>query len=113
MAKTLLLQIFLLYTLAALGEIGGCFCFWLWAREGKSPLWLGVALPCLIFFAWSLTKIPLESAGRTFAVYGGIYILSALLWLWLVEQVRPDKWDLYGLAFCLIGAGIIALAPHK
>jgi small multidrug resistance family-3 protein len=35
------------------------------------------------------------------------------VWLWLVEGVRPDRWDMVGAALCLMGTGVILLAPHR
>lgn len=101
------------YLLAALAEIGGCFAFWAWLRMGKSPLWLVPGCASLVLFAWALTLIDTAQAGRAYAAYGGIYITAALLWLWLAEGVRPDRWDLLGAGLCLIGACVIVLAPHK
>lgn len=43
---------------------------------------------------------------------GGVYICAALAWLWTVEGVRPDQWDIVGAAVCLLGAGIILLVPR-
>ena len=100
------------YLLAAAGEIGGCFAFWAWLRLGKSPLWLIPGIAALIVFAWALTRIDVDFAGRAFAAYGGIYIAASLLWLWGVEGMRPDRWDLAGAAVCLLGAGIILLGPR-
>jgi small multidrug resistance family-3 protein len=97
---------------AALAEIAGCFAFWAWLRLDRSPLWLlpGVASLCL--FAYLLTLVPAEHAGRTYAAYGGVYILSALLWLWAAEGVRPDRWDVGGAAICLAGAALILWGPR-
>lgn len=97
----------LIYGFAALFEIAGCFSFWAWLKLHKSPLWLipGVASLCL--FAWLLTLVDAPAAGRTYAAYGAIYIASSLIWMWLVEHQRPDRWDMAGLALCLIGAGVI------
>jgi hypothetical protein len=50
---------------------------------------------------------PNSSAGRAYAAYGGVYIAVSLLWLWAVEGVRPDRWDLAGAAICMIGAAVI------
>jgi len=66
----------------------------------------------LALFAYLLTLVDAEHAGRSYAAYGGIYIASALVWLWLAEGVRPDRWDLIGGAICLIGAGVILLGPR-
>jgi small multidrug resistance family-3 protein len=53
-----------------------------------------------------------DHAGRAFAAYGGVYIAASLVWLWLVEGTRPDRWDLIGAAICLIGAAVILLGPR-
>jgi small multidrug resistance family-3 protein len=103
---------FPIYLGAALAEIAGCFAFWAWLRMDRSPLWLipGVAFLCL--FAWLLTLVEAEHAGRAYAAYGGIYILSALAWLWAAEGVRPDRWDVLGVTVCLLGASIILWGPR-
>ncbi len=100
------------YALAALGEIGGCFAFWSWLRLGKSPWWTLPGTVSLILFACILTRIDTPNAGRAYASYGGIYIVSSLLWLWLVEGAVPDRWDLIGAAVALTGAAIILWGPR-
>lgn len=100
------------YIAAALAEIGGCFAFWAWLRLGKSVLWLAPGLAFLATFAWLLTLSPAEHAGRAYAVYGGVYIVASLGWLWIVEDFRPDRWDLIGAVICLAGAAIIFWAPR-
>lgn len=101
------------YLVAATGEIGGCFAFWAWLRLNKSPLWLLPGLAALIVFATALTRIDASHAGRAYAAYGGVYILSSLLWLWGVEGVRPDRWDVLGGSICLIGASVILFGPRS
>ncbi|WP_374296436.1 YnfA family protein [Sphingomonas sp.] len=103
----------ILYIGAALAEIAGCFAFWAWARMGRSLLWLIPGSASLLIFAWLLTLVDTSQAGRAYAAYGGIYITSALIWLWLAEGVRPDRWDLGGAALCLIGAAVIFFGPHR
>jgi len=58
-------------------------------------------------FAYLLTRIDADFAGRAYAAYGGVYIASSLLWLWAVEGMRPDRWDLTGGTICLLGTAII------
>jgi len=101
-----------IYAAAALAEIAGCFAFWAWLRLGQSPLWIGPGVLSLAAFAWLLTLVDTEHAGRAFAAYGGVYIAASLVWLWLVEKRAPDQWDLIGAAVCLVGASIILLGPR-
>jgi small multidrug resistance family-3 protein len=63
----------------------------------------------LALFALTLTKIDAAFAGRAFAAYGGVYIAASLLWLRLIEGVRPDRWDLLGGAICVAGSFVIIL----
>jgi small multidrug resistance family-3 protein len=100
------------YVGAALAEIAGCFAFWGWLRLGKPWWWLLPGMASLALFAWFLTLADTAAAGRAYAAYGGVYIAASLFWLWTVEDVRPDRWDLIGASVCLVGAGIILLGPR-
>lgn len=102
----------LVYIAAALAEIAGCFAFWAWLRLDRSPLWLIPGMLSLAVFAWLLTRVEADAAGRAYAAYGGAYIVASIAWLWLVEQRTPDRWDVLGAAVCLIGAGIILFGPR-
>ena len=100
------------YVVAAFAEIGGCFAFWAWLRFGKSALWLLPGMVSLAVFAWALTFVDTAAAGRAYAAYGGVYVAASLAWLWLIEDVRPDRWDMVGAVICLAGASIILLGPR-
>lgn len=100
------------FLLAALGEIAGCFAVWHVVRLGGSAWWLLPGLASLAAFAYALTFVEAEAAGRAFAAYGGIYILSSLAWMWGVEGVRPDRWDAAGAGLCLAGAAVIVFGPR-
>lgn len=100
------------YVLAALFEIAGCFAFWAWLRLGRTPYWTLPGLTSLALFALCLTRVDSPHAGRAFAAYGGVYIAASLLWLWLVERLRPDRWDLLGALLCLLGASVILWGPR-
>ncbi|AJD53715.1 YnfA family protein [Thalassospira xiamenensis] len=100
------------YAGAAIAEIAGCFAFWAWLRLGKSAFWIVPGILSLIVFAWALTRVESDFAGRAYAAYGGVYIAASLGWLWLIEGKMPDRWDMTGVAVCLVGAGIILFAPR-
>ncbi|WP_033067908.1 YnfA family protein [Thalassospira australica] len=100
------------YIFAAIAEIAGCFAFWAWLRSGKSVLWIVPGIASLIVFAWLLTRVEADFAGRAFAAYGGVYISASIFWMWVVERTTPDRWDMTGMLVCLLGAGIILFAPR-
>ena len=100
------------YLLAAFFEIAGCFAFWAWLRLGRTAVWTLVGVASLVLFALCVTRVDSVYAGRAFAAYGGVYIVSSLLWLWIVEGLRPDVWDTSGAVLCLIGAGTILWGPR-
>ena len=106
-----MIKTFGLFFLTALAEIIGCYLPFLWLRQGKSAWLLVPAAVALALFAWLLSLQP-TAAGRVYAAYGGVYIGTAILWLWLVEEIRPTGWDLLGSAVALTGMGIIMFAPR-
>ena len=86
---------------------------WSWLRLGRSSLWVIPGLLSLALFAFFLTLVDTSFAGRTYAAYGGIYIVASLFWLWSIEGVRPDRWDVAGAAMCILGAAVILLGPRS
>ena len=103
---------YVLYLAAALAEITGCFSVWAWWRLDRSPWWLVPGIASLVAFAWLLAQVDTAEAGRAYAAYGGIYIAASLAWLWAVEGIRPDRWDIAGALVCFGGASLILFAPR-
>jgi small multidrug resistance family-3 protein len=101
----------LLFVITAIAEIVGCYLPYLWLKQGKSVWLLLPAAASLSLFAWLLSLHPTAS-GRVYAAYGGVYITVAICWLWIVDGVRPSRWDLIGVIVCLAGMAIIMLAPR-
>jgi small multidrug resistance family-3 protein len=99
-----------LFALTAVAEIVGCYLPWLVLKQGRTAWLLVPAAIALALFAWLLTLHP-TAAGRTYAAYGGMYIVIALVWLWAVDGIAPSRWDLAGATVALIGMAIIALQP--
>lgn len=95
-----------LFAATAVAEIVGCYLPYLWLKEGKTVWLLLPAAISLVLFVWLLTLHP-QAAGRVYAAYGGVYICVALMWLWVVDAVRPVVTDWIGVAICLLGAVVI------
>jgi small multidrug resistance family-3 protein len=101
-----------IYIVAALAEIGGCFAAWSVMRSGASLWWLVPGVASLCLFAWLLTLAEPAAAGRAFAAYGGIYILSAIGWMMWVEKVPATRADGLGAALALAGCLVILLGKR-
>jgi len=100
-----------LFVLTAIAEIVGCYLPYLWLRQGGSMLLLFPAALSLALFAWLLTLHP-TGAGRVYAAYGGIYVGVAIVWLWLVEGIKPTPTDWMGVSVCVLGMAIIMLGAR-
>lgn len=106
-----ILKVYGIFILTAITEILGCYLPWLWLQQRAGSWVLLPAAISLALFVWLLTLQP-GAAGRVYAAYGGVYVAAAILWLWLIDGVRPDRWDLIGSAVSLVGMGIIIFGPR-
>ncbi|MGS5087280.1 YnfA family protein [Hydrogenophaga sp. A37] len=107
-----LLKTFLLFVFTAVAEIVGCYLPYLWLKQDRSAWLLVPAAFSLALFAWLLTLHP-TAAGRVYAAYGGVYIGVAMVWLMLVDKVRPTPLDWVGVAVSLLGMMIIVLGRQS
>ncbi|VEH88436.1 Uncharacterised BCR, YnfA/UPF0060 family [Neisseria animaloris] len=107
-----MLKTLLLFAATALAEIVGCYLPYVWLRQNGSPWLLLPAALSLAVFAWLLTLHPTAS-GRVYAAYGGVYISTALLWLWAVDGVKPQITDWIGVALCLSGMAVIMAGARQ
>ena len=105
------MKTFFLYLATALAEIIGCYLPYLWLRQHGSPWLLLPALASLALFAW-LLSLHDAASGRVYAAYGGVYIGTAIAWLWAVDGVRRSGWDVAGVAVALLGMALIAFQPR-
>jgi len=100
-----------LFLLAGLCEIGGGYLIWVSLRDGK-PAWLGVAGGVVLALYGVVAAFQPANFGRVYAAYGGVFIAMALAWGWLVDDVRPDRFDLLGAGLALAGVLVIMYAPR-
>jgi small multidrug resistance family-3 protein len=104
-------KVLALFSATAVAEIVGCYLPYLWLKHDKSPWLLLPAAASLALFVWLLSLHP-HAAGRVYAAYGGVYVSVAILWLWVVDAVRPTVTDLVGVAICILGMLVIMLGAR-
>ncbi len=102
----LILKTLALFILTAIAEIVGCYLPYLWLKKNGSAWLLLLGALSLTVFVWLLSLHPTAS-GRVYAAYGGVYVATALVWLWRVDRVPLSTTDLIGAAVVLTGMGII------
>lgn len=107
-----LIHSFGLFVVTAVAEIVGCYLPFLWLKGKAQPWVLLPAALALAAFVWLLSLHPTAS-GRIYAAYGGVYVATAVVWLWVVDGVRPSAYDLVGSAVAASGMFIILLGPRS
>lgn len=107
-----LLRSLALFAVAGLAEIGGGYLIWRSMRNGAG-LYVGVAGGILLLLYGIIPTFQPAAFGRTYAAYGGVFVVMSLLWGWAVDHVRPDRADIAGALVCVIGVGIIMYWPRS
>ena len=72
-----------------------------------------VLLGGIILFVYGIipTLQPAEF-GRVYAAYGGIFIVSAIIWGRIVDKKKPDRYEIIGSIVAVVGALVIFYAPR-
>lgn len=102
---------FALFFLAALFEIGGGYLVWLWLRE-KRGLVFGLLGGLTLAIYGIIPTFQPANFGRVYAAYGGIFIVSSLIWGAFVDKKNPDKYEIIGALIALIGVLIMFYIPR-
>jgi small multidrug resistance family-3 protein len=100
-----------LFLLAALAEIGGGYLVWLWIRQKKKIIF-GIVGGIILFTYGIIPTLQPSNFGRIYAAYGGIFIISSILWGMFVDKKRPDKFEIIGSLVAVFGAIIIFYGPR-
>jgi small multidrug resistance family-3 protein len=100
-----------LFFLAALMEIGGGYLVWQWIREKKGII-MGLIGGIILFLYGIIPTLQPSHFGRTYATYGGIFIISSIVWGMIVDKKRPDRFEIIGSLVAIRGAIIIFYAPR-
>lgn len=102
-----------LFVLAAVCEIGGAWLVWQGVREHRGWLWAGAGVIALGIYGFVATAQPDANFGRVLAAYGGVFVAGSLAWGMVADRFRPDRYDLVGVAICLVGVAVIMYAPRS
>jgi drug/metabolite transporter superfamily protein YnfA len=86
-------------------------CFGKWIREKKGIIF-GLFGGILLFVYGIIPTLQTADFGRVYAAYGGIFIVSAIVWGILVDKKKPDKFEVIGSLVCILGAIIIFYVPR-
>ena len=100
-----------LFFAAALTEIGGGYLVWLWLRKNKKLL-LGLIGAIILFIYGIIPTLQPAHFGRVYAAYGGIFIVSSIIWGVTIDKKRPDRYEILGSLIAFIGALMIFYAPR-
>ncbi len=105
------LRSLLLFFLAGVAEIGGGYAVWRWLRDGAPLLYGLLGFLALSLYGVIATGQP-ANFGRVYAAYGGVFIVMSLIWGWVVDGHTPDRWDLVGAVFAILGVVVMMYAPR-
>ena len=100
-----------LFFVAAVAEIGGGYMVWKWLRERKGVLF-GILGGIVLFIYGVIPTFQPAQFGRVYAAYGGIFIVSSILWGMLVDKKKPDRYEVIGSLIAVMGAVIIFYSPR-
>ncbi len=100
-----------LFFVAAIMEIGGGYLVWLWLREKKTYA-LGALGGIILFVYGIIPTLQPAHFGRVYAAYGGIFIISSIIWGRIVDKKKPDRYEIIGSTIAVIGAAVIFYSPR-
>ena len=100
-----------LFFVAAAAELGGGYMVWKWLRERKGVLF-GILGGIVLFIYGVIPTFQPAQFGRVYAAYGGIFIVSSILWGMLVNKKKPDRYEVIGSLIAVMGAVIIFYSPR-
>lgn len=103
---------YIIFIIAGLCEIGGGYLVWLWLREGKSN-WYGLAGSIILILYGVVATWQTANFAKTYATYGGIFIVMSLLWAWKFDNYVPSRYEIIGALVALVGVLIIYYAPRN
>ena len=100
-----------LFFFASLLEIGGGYLVWTWLREHKGKIF-GLFGALILFSYGIVPTFQQANFGRVYAAYGGIFIISSILWGYFLDKKKPDRFEIIGSGIVLIGVIVMFYFPR-
>ena len=101
-----------LFVAAAAFEILGGWLVWQFVREKRSIWFLFLGFVVLMIYGVIPCYQPLDDFGRTYAAYGGIFIVGSYAFARIVDGFRLDVGDFVGGAISLVGVAVAVAWPR-
>ena len=100
-----------LFFIAPVAEIGGGYLVWLWLHRNKR-LVVGLVGGVILFLYGIIPTLQPANFGRVYAPYGGVFIVSSIIWGMLVDKKKPDRYEIIGSIVAITGALVIFYGPR-
>lgn len=100
-----------LFFFASLLEIGGGYLVWKWIRDHKGKFF-GLIGALILFSYGIIPTFQPANFGRVYAAYGGIFIISSIMWGYWIDKKKPDKFEIIGSIIVLVGVVIMFYFPR-
>jgi small multidrug resistance family-3 protein len=100
-----------LFLFASLLEIGGGYLVWKWLRDHKRKIFGLVGALILFSYGIIMTFQP-ANFGKVYATYGGIFVVSSIVWGYWIDKKKPDKFEIVGSMIVLVGVAVMFYFPR-
>jgi small multidrug resistance family-3 protein len=102
----------LVFIIASIFEISGCYFIWQWLKNNKG-IELGIVGIVLLTAYGVIATLQTGNFAKVYVVYGGVFILTSIIWSYYFDRYRPDKLDTLGFIFMAVGIILIYFVPRK
>ncbi|MCV0412182.1 YnfA family protein [Nitrosarchaeum sp.] len=100
-----------LFLFASLLEIGGGYLIWKVLRDHKGKIFGLVGALILFSYGIVMTMQP-ANFGKVYATYGGIFVVSSIVWGYWIDKKKPDRFEIIGSIIVLVGVAVIFYFPR-
>lgn len=107
-----MIKTILIFFIASVFEIAGCYLIWQWLRVQKSAVF-GVGGVLLLTLYGVVATFHTSSFAKVYAAYGGIFILVSFFLAYIFDGYKLDKYDFIGMFFIALGISVIYFSPNR